>query len=127
MTSAPDVYAAGDIARWPDAYTGAQIRVEHWVVAEREGQCAALNMMGERTPFRAVPFFWSQHYDVPINYVGHAEGWDAIEIDGDVMKRDCLVRYRKGGKVMAIASIYRDRQCLEVAAEMERQAGGAAS
>ena len=127
QTSAPDVYAAGDIARWPDAYTGANIRVEHWVVAERQGQTAALNMMGEKTPHRAVPFFWSQHYDVPINYVGHAEGWDAIEIDGDVMKRDCLVRYRKGGKVMAIASIYRDRQCLEVAAEMERQAGGNAS
>jgi len=127
MTSAPDVYAAGDIARWPDAYSGAKIRVEHWVVAERQGQTAALNMMDQRTPYRAVPFFWSQHYDVPINYVGHAEGWDAIEIDGDVMKRDCLLRYRKGGKVMAIASIYRDKQCLEVAAEMEKQAGGYAS
>jgi len=127
QTSAPDVWAAGDIARWPDAYTGAKIRVEHWVVAERQGQTAALNMLGERTPHRAVPFFWSQHYDVPINYVGHAEGWDAIEIDGDVKARDCLVRYRKGGKVMAIASIYRDKQCLEVAAEMEKEAGGAAS
>ncbi|HXD45973.1 MAG TPA: FAD-dependent oxidoreductase [Pseudolabrys sp.] len=127
QTSAPDVYAAGDIARWPDAYTGQRIRVEHWVVAERQGQTAALNMMGARTPYRAVPFFWSQHYDVPINYVGHAEGWDAIEVDGDIAKRDCLVRYRKGGKVMAIASIYRDRQCLEVAAEMEKQAGGRAS
>ncbi|MGN6571971.1 MAG: FAD-dependent oxidoreductase [Pseudolabrys sp.] len=127
QTSAPDVYAAGDIARWPDAYTGQRIRVEHWVVAERQGQTAALNMMGEKTPHRAVPFFWSQHYDVPINYVGHAEGWDAIEVDGDIKARDCLVRYRKGGKVMAIASIYRDRQCLEVAAEMEREAGGDAS
>ena len=127
QTSAPDVWAAGDIARWPDAYTGAKIRVEHWVVAERQGQTAELNMLSERTPHRAVPFFWSQHYDVPINYVGHAEGWDAIEIDGDVKARDCLVRYRKGGKVMAIASIYRDKQCLEVAAEMEKQAGGGAS
>ena len=127
MTSAPDVYAAGDIARWPDAYTAQRIRVEHWVVAERQGQTAALNMMGAHTPHRAVPFFWSQHYDVPINYVGHAEGWDTIEVDGDIAKRDCLVRYRKSGKVMAIASIYRDRQCLEEAAEMEKQAGANAS
>jgi NADPH-dependent 2,4-dienoyl-CoA reductase/sulfur reductase-like enzyme/nitrite reductase/ring-hydroxylating ferredoxin subunit len=126
-TSAPGIYAAGDIARWPDAYTGQRIRVEHWVVAERQGQIAALNMMGARTQFRAVPFFWSQHYDVPINYFGHAEGWDVIEVDGDIKSRDCLVRYRKGGKIMAIASIYRDRQCLEIAADMERQAGGRAS
>ena len=68
------------------------------MVAERQGQTAALNMMGERTPFRAVPFFWSQHYDVPINYVGHAEKWDAIEIDGDVMKRDCVVRYKQAAR-----------------------------
>jgi NADPH-dependent 2,4-dienoyl-CoA reductase/sulfur reductase-like enzyme len=120
-TSAPGIYAAGDIARWPDAITGARIRVEHWVVAERQGQTVALNMMGLRAPFRAVPFFWSQHYDVPINYVGHAEKWDAIEIDGDVMKRDCVVRYKLGGQTLAVASIYRDRDSLEAAAAMERQ------
>ena len=84
-------------------------------------------MMGERIAHRAVPFFWSQHYDVPINYVGHAEKWDAIEIEGDVMQRDCFVRYKRAGRVLAIASIYRDKQCLEVAAEMEREAGGNAS
>jgi NADPH-dependent 2,4-dienoyl-CoA reductase/sulfur reductase-like enzyme/nitrite reductase/ring-hydroxylating ferredoxin subunit len=121
-TSAPGIYAAGDIARWPDPISGANIRVEHWVVAERQGQTAALNMMGERTAYRAVPFFWSQHYDVPINYVGHAEKWDAIEIDGDVMKRDCVVRYKIAGKVMAVASIYRDGDSLKAAAEMEKRA-----
>ncbi len=121
-TSAPDIFAAGDIARWPDPHSGAPIRVEHWVVAERQGQAAARNMLGANVRFADVPFFWSQHYDVPINYIGHAEKWDAIEIDGDIDARDCLVRYRRDGKVLAVASIYRDVDNLKVEAEWEARA-----
>jgi NADPH-dependent 2,4-dienoyl-CoA reductase/sulfur reductase-like enzyme len=118
--SAPGVYAAGDIARWPDPHSGENIRVEHWVVAERQGQTVARNMLGHRTKFDAVPFFWSQHYDVPINYVGHAEKWDEIEIDGSVTDKDCVLRYKRGGRVLAVSSIYRDVDSLKAEVAMER-------
>ena len=122
QASEPDIYAAGDIARWPDPHCREDIRVEHWVVAERQGQAAALNMLGFGAPFTAVPFFWSQHYDVPINYVGHAEKWDEIVIDGDIPSKDCLLRFKRDGRVLAVASIFRDVESLQAEVMMEHAA-----
>jgi NADPH-dependent 2,4-dienoyl-CoA reductase/sulfur reductase-like enzyme len=121
-TSAPGVFAAGDIARWPDRRFGETLRVEHWVVAERQGQTAALNMIGHRERHAAVPFFWSQHYDIPINYVGHAEKWDELTVEGDIAGKDCLLRFKRDGRVLAVASIFRDVDSLRAEVALEQEA-----
>jgi len=120
-TSEPGVFAAGDAARWPDPLTGERIRIEHWVVAERQGQIAAKNMLDVGQPFNTVPFFWSQHYDTTINYVGHAEKWDEIEVEGDIEKRDCSASFKRDGRTVAVATIFRDLYSLTAEFEMERR------
>lgn len=121
-TSDPDVYAAGDIARWPDPHTGRDIRVEHWVVAQRQGQVAAANMLGHPTAFAEVPFFWSKHFDLSLRYVGHAGKGDEVAVDGAPAKRDATVTFSRDGRAVAVATMGRDLESLEREAAMERAA-----
>jgi NADPH-dependent 2,4-dienoyl-CoA reductase/sulfur reductase-like enzyme len=125
QTSASGIYAIGDLARFPEVVSGHSARIEHWVVAERHAQAVARTIVGRGGPFRDVPFFWSQHYDVPIAYVGHAETWDRIRVKGTIDGRDCLVGYEKQGKLQAVASIYRDGDSLAAEAAFERGDYGA--
>lgn len=117
QTNVPGIYAAGDVARWHDTASGQALRIEHWVVAERQGQIVAENLLGARKKFQDIPFFWSVHYDLTINYAGHAQTWDSIEIDGNITARDCILRYQKNGTTVAVAAIGRDKQVLEFAAK----------
>ena len=118
-TSDPDIHAAGDIACWPDAHSGRSIRVEHWLVAQRQGQVAAANMLGGALPYVDVPFFWTKHFDLSIRYLGHAEKSETITVDGNPAARDATVLFRDAGRTLAAATIGRDFQALEMERAME--------
>ncbi|HET6545170.1 MAG TPA: FAD-dependent oxidoreductase [Rhodanobacteraceae bacterium] len=112
QTSVPDIFAAGDIARFPRGTE--RMRIEHWVVAERQGQVAAQNMLGARHAFDDVPFFWTSHYGVDVRYVGHAQDWDDVQLDGSPANRSCTAHFFRDGQLLAAASIGRDFENLEI-------------
>ncbi|HTM44342.1 MAG TPA: FAD-dependent oxidoreductase [Polyangiaceae bacterium] len=116
-TSVKGIWAAGDIARFP--WHGESVRIEHWAVAQRQGEAAAKNMLGRNAAYRSVPFFWSAHYDVQINYVGHAERFDRVVVDGDLDKRDCSISYYLGEKRLAVATLGRDLESLRAELALE--------
>jgi NADPH-dependent 2,4-dienoyl-CoA reductase/sulfur reductase-like enzyme/nitrite reductase/ring-hydroxylating ferredoxin subunit len=118
-TNVPGIFAAGDIACWPDPRAG-RMRVEHWVVAERQGQTAARNILGARERFTTPPFFWSNHFDVEIRYVGHGSSQDRAIVSGDLKSKDASVIFRDGEKLTAVASIGRDLENLKAELALER-------
>lgn len=117
-SSDPRIFVAGDIARFPDPRTGDPVRIEHWVVAQRQGQAAAKNIVGKDEPFRDVPFFWTHQFDVSVAYVGHAPDWDETEVDGDP-RSDAAVRYLRDRRLQALATVGRPELSMETEAEME--------
>jgi NADPH-dependent 2,4-dienoyl-CoA reductase/sulfur reductase-like enzyme len=119
-TSARDIYAAGDATLYPDVHTGKLQRVEHWVVAQRQGQVAALNMLGENHVYSEIPFFWSQQFDLSLSYVGVSKKWDRIEIFGNPKGRDGAVAYFENGRIAAVLTIGRDQLSLRLECAFER-------
>ena len=110
MRAADGVYAAGDIAYFPNPRTGERQRIEHWRTAMQQGRIAAQNMMGKQISYDSVPFFWTRQFDVGLLYVGHANQWDEIIYQGDLSARDFLAFYIKGNSVVAVAGMNRDQE-----------------
>ncbi len=125
-TTIPGIYAAGDIALWPDLLTGKHCRVEHWEVAERLGQTAALNMMGIPTKFVEVPFFWTEHYGIQMGYVGHSSGFDRMDVLGELDDNDFAIAYYEGDRVIGLLTVGRDEESLLVESALSKMDGQAA-
>ncbi|HYD86725.1 MAG TPA: FAD-dependent oxidoreductase [Vitreimonas sp.] len=124
-TSAPGVFAAGDIARYRDPRLDEHIRIEHWVAAERQGQTAALNMLGADAVFADTPFFWSKHYEHSLHYVGQASSWDHVAIEGSIGAADFTARFLRNNRLLAAVSLGRPRETLALHEQMNTEAATA--
>jgi NADPH-dependent 2,4-dienoyl-CoA reductase/sulfur reductase-like enzyme len=104
------LYAAGDVACFPDWRTGRKVRIEHWRTAEQHGRVAAYNMLGMNTPFRGVPFFWTMQAGLQLRYVGHADQWSEVVINGNIDNDEFIAYFIDDGKVLAACGTGRDEE-----------------
>jgi NADPH-dependent 2,4-dienoyl-CoA reductase/sulfur reductase-like enzyme len=114
----PDVYAAGDIASYPS--DGQQVRIEHWAVAEAQGQHAAKAMLGAEEPYREVPFFWTLQFGNSLKYVGYAPGFDAVVYRGEVKEGAFTAGYYKDGKLLAAATLGKAKELIYLGEMLKR-------
>jgi apoptosis-inducing factor 3 len=112
------IYAAGDSARFIEPRSGRRQRIEHWVVAQRQGQTAAKNILGRDEPYRDVPFFWTVHFGVKVSWTGYAAAWDTVVEDEGPGRSERAFRYLRGDRLVALATIGRDLLSLEIEADM---------
>lgn len=105
-----DIFAAGDIAAFPETYSGQTTRIEHWRVALQQGRAAAANMLGTAQDFNGVPYFWTRHFDESFEYVGHAEDWDDLILQPGDQPPAFLAFYIKGERIVAAAACQRDKE-----------------
>jgi len=108
-TNVEGVYAAGDVANFPNAILGERLRLEHWANAQNHGVAAAKAMLGSKEPYAEVPWFFSDQYDVNMQYIGHASSWDQIVIRGSVPDRRFTAFYLKDGRLRAAMALNRAR------------------
>jgi 3-phenylpropionate/trans-cinnamate dioxygenase ferredoxin reductase subunit len=100
-TSAPDVFAAGDVARAHHPLFGERIRVEHWANALNQGPAAARSMLDAGEPYARIPYFFSDQFDLGMEYSGHATSWDRVVFRGDVAGREFMAFWMNGERVTA--------------------------
>ncbi len=112
-TPTAGVWAAGDIARYPDPRSGQRVRVEHWVHAQRTGQTAARSILGTDGAYTQAPFFWTNQFDAKVSYVGHAPEWDEAVEEGDPASGDGVVRLMAGGRELAVVAVGRGDATLD--------------